>query len=163
MRNVQHRVIAAPIADLGHLVDEIADRDRSVWPSRQWPRLTFDNGLRPGSDGGHGPIRYAVASHDPGRRLLMDFAPGSGLNGWHEIVLVPEPGPDGDGRTRLVHTISATTSGRMRVLWPLAVRWFHEALMEDLFDNAERRVTGTLTGQPARWSLWVRALRRMVG
>ncbi|WP_206062902.1 hypothetical protein [Nocardioides piscis] len=46
---------------------------------------------------------------------------------------------------------------------PLAVRWFHEALMQDLFDNAERQVTGTVAGRPARWSPWVRALRRVAG
>jgi hypothetical protein len=50
---------------------------------------------------------------------------------------------------------------RMRWAWPLMVRWLHEALVQDLFDNAERRVTGTLAGRRARWSPWVRAMRRL--
>jgi hypothetical protein len=43
--------------------------------------------------------------------------------------------------------------------WPIAVRWMHDALIEDAFDNAEREVTGSVT-KPARWSRWVRFLRR---
>lgn len=49
----------------------------------------------------------------------------------------------------------------MRLLWPLLVRWFHEALVRDLFDNLERTVTGRLADPPARWSRWVVAMRHI--
>jgi hypothetical protein len=46
--------------------------------------------------------------------------------------------------------------------WPLAVRWLHDALIEDLLDNAELAATGTVR-RPARWSPWVRMLRAHLG
>lgn len=88
----------------------------------------------------------------------MEFSPDCGLTGWHELRVLDV----GTDSSTLVHTISARTHGRMLVLWPLLVRWFHQALMEDLFDNAERRL-GTLHRPPARWSLWVRLTRSLVG
>ncbi|SCG58405.1 Polyketide cyclase / dehydrase and lipid transport [Micromonospora halophytica] len=157
MRNVQQRVIAAPANAVGRVIDELATPESSAWPSPSWPPLVLDNGLQPGSSGGHGPIRYSVTSHEPGRHVVLTFAPSCGLDGWHELRVTPES----DDETRLVHTISATTTGRMRWLWPLVVRWFHEALVHDLFDNAERRVTGTPVAEPARWSPWVRLMRRV--
>jgi hypothetical protein len=157
MRNVQRRIVPAPAANVGRLIDELADPAVSVWPSPAWPPLVLDRGLQVGSRGGHGPIRYAVTAHEPGRSLTLAFAPGSGLDGWHELAVSPQEG----GRSLLVHTISASTHGRMRWAWPLMVRWLHEALVQDLFDNAERRVTGTLAGRRARWSPWVRAIRRL--
>ncbi|MEV7907606.1 hypothetical protein AB0P04_38905, partial [Streptomyces anulatus] len=57
--------------------------------------------------------------------------------------------------------IVGTVEGRMAVLWPLVIRWMHEALVHDLFDNAERAATGRMSRRPARWSLWVRLLRRL--
>lgn len=48
--------------------------------------------------------------------------------------------------------------GPADVLWPLAVRWLHDAVVEDLLDRAEATV-GTGPARPARWSPWVRLLR----
>jgi hypothetical protein len=46
----------------------------------------------------------------------------------------------------------------MVLLWPLAVRWAHDALVEDAFDRAE---TSLAVGPaaPSSWSPWVRLLR----
>ena len=38
----------------------------------------------------------------------------------------------------------------------------HDAVVEDLFDNAEREATGTVV-RPAAWSSRVRVLRRLTG
>ena len=48
----------------------------------------------------------------------------------------------------------------MRVVWPLVIRWLHDAVVEDLFDRAEQAL-GTGPAQPGRWSPWVRLLRRI--
>ncbi|MFD2119476.1 SRPBCC family protein [Streptomyces cirratus] len=104
---------------------------------------------------GHGRIRYEVSAYEPGTRVRFTFTPGLGLEGHHEFVVVP----DGPARCEVVHTASGRLAGKMRLVWPLAIRWLHEALLADLFDNIEREATGHLV-RPARWSPWVRLLRR---
>jgi len=149
-------VITAPAHRLGELLDAVADVDDSIWPARAWAPLILDDGLAPGSRGGHDVIRYSVVEYEPGRRVRFSFEPGVGVVGWHELRVDSE----GPGRSRFTHTIAGTVEGRMTVLWPLAVRWLHEALLQDLLDNVEREATGRLNADPVRWSLWVRLLRR---
>ncbi len=62
---------------------------------------------------------------------------------------------ESDGRSVLRHIIDAEAYGWMRLGWPLAMRWGHDALLEEALDNAERAVTGTID-QPYKRSLWVR-------
>lgn len=155
MKNVQRRVIPAPPERLGQVIDEITDPGRSVWPRPAWPDLRLDNGPTPGSSGGHSTIRYTVTAYEPGRRLAFAFNQETGLDGWHELKVTTGE----NGRPTLVHTIEARTTGPMRWRWPLAIRWLHEALVQDLLDNAELAATGTLAHGPARWSPWVRLLR----
>jgi hypothetical protein len=138
------------------ILDAMADPAVSIWPAPPWSPLRLDAGLRPGSRGGHGAIRYEVAGHEPGRWTRFTFHPALGLDGYHELTVRAVP----DG-TEITHLIVATLRGRMRWLWPLAVRWLHEAVLHDLLDNWERAATGTVRS-PARWSLWVRFLRRTV-
>ncbi|PPK97400.1 hypothetical protein CLV92_104221 [Kineococcus xinjiangensis] len=159
MRNIQERRIHAPAQRLGELMAELATPDDRVWPSPAWPRLRLDAGLTPGSRGGHGPIRYHVAEYEPGRRLRFAFDPRIGLDGHHELLIVPE----GPHRCRLVHTVAGRCGGAMVLLWPLVIRWLHEALVQDLFDNAELAATGRPPTSPARWSARVRLLRRARG
>ena len=155
MQNIQRRSINAPAPVVGALLDRLATADDPLWPSNAWSPLRLDAGLTPGSRGGHGPIRYSVAGYEPGRRIQLDFDPRLGIVGHHELRVTP----DGPQRCELTHTIVASTHGRMRLLWPLAVRWLHEALIQDLLDNAERLTTGQLR-RPATWSLRVRVMRR---
>jgi len=155
MRNIQQRTIAAPAAAVGALLDRLATRDDPIWPTPTWPRLVLDDGLTPGSRGGHGPIRYSVVAYEPGRRVRFEFDRGLGIVGYHELLLTDE----GPGRCRLTHTIQGRTEGRFRLLWPLAVRWLHEALVKDLLARADVVATGQVRDIP-RWSVWVRAMRR---
>lgn len=154
--NVQQRVVPAPFAVVAPILDRIAEPDGGVWPSPPWMSLRLDRGLAVGSRGGHGTIRYEVAGHDPGRWARFAFDPGVGLQGYHEFVVREVP-----GGTEITHHLVGTSrpAGRMRWLWPLAVRWLHEALLQDLLDNWERAATGTVR-RPARWSPWVRILHR---
>ena len=157
MRNVLSRPLPVPAAEAATVLAGFADPATSVWPSRTWPRLRLDAALSPSSSGGHGPIRYAVEEYLPGSRLRFRFDPSCGAVGTHELRVEPA-GPDS---CLLVHDIRARTRGPMLLLWPLAIRWLHEALVTDLLDNAERRLTGSLAEPPVRWSPWVRLLRRL--
>lgn len=157
MKNMQTRVVPAHAELVGHLMEGVADPTASVWPSPAWPPLILHNGLEAGSRGGHGPLGYAVTEHDVGRRIVFAFDAASGLAGVHEFSIRSF----GADQSLVTHTISARTTGQMRWMWPLVVRWFHEALTRDLFDNIERASAGRLSHPPARWSVWVLALRRM--
>jgi hypothetical protein len=133
VRNVHERRIAASPEAVGQLIDTLAGDADLLWPAN-WPAMRFDRPLGVGAEGGHGPIRYSVEAYDPGRRVVFRFAPGSGLDGIHYFVALPADG----GAALLRHVLEGTTYGSTRLLWPLAIRWLHDACVEDSFDQAER-------------------------
>lgn len=120
--------------------------------------MILDRLLEPGADGGHGAIRYQVSEYEPGRRVRFAFHPRTGIIGAHELSLDTLD----EGRTRIRHVLIGRTSGAMRLMFPVMVEPLHDAVVEDLFDNAERETTG-LVARPATWSPRVRALRRLTG
>jgi hypothetical protein len=156
MRNVQQRVIDAEPEVVGSLLDRLSAADDPLWPAPAWDGIVLDGGLAPGSRGGHGPVRYTVAEYEPGRRVRFAFDPRIGLTGHHELRVEPA----GPGRCLLVHDLVARTTGAMVLLWPLAVRALHTAVLQDLLDNAERAATGRVA-RPARHSGRVRAMCRL--
>ncbi len=159
MRNVHERALPVSAAQVGALLDRLASPTDALWPTPSWPALRLDRPLGIGADGGHGPIRYHVSEYEPGRRVRFAFDPTMGMDGYHELVVVPA-GADG---CRLVHILEGRPRGVMLLGWPLAVRWLHDGLIEDALDNAELAVTGTVA-RPALWSPWVRFLRgRLTG
>src|SRR5690606_746059 len=124
-----------------------------VWPCDRWPRLRLSHGLRPGSDGGHGPIRYAVTRVERASALTFALDPAGGISGWHGFTLAPTA-----AGTRVTHVLviegpSATVA---TVVVPL-----HDALLEDLLDQLAAAVEHReLTRRPH--SLGVRARRALV-
>jgi hypothetical protein len=154
MRNVHQRRFPVPAAAAGALLDRLASPADSLWP-QSWPAVRFDRPLAVGAVGGHGPIRYRVTSYLPGRLLELTFTPATKVRGAHTLVVEP----DGDHACIVRHVLEGTPEGTMRLGWPLMFRWLHDALLEDLFDTAERALTGNVAA-PARWSWWVRFLRR---
>ncbi|MBB5955735.1 hypothetical protein FHS29_002316 [Saccharothrix tamanrassetensis] len=139
IRNVHERQVPG---------DGWVDRVVELWPSDRWPPLVLDRPLGVGADGGHGFVRYRCTAHEPGRRVEFAFAPSLGVVGTHVLEVVP-------GGVR--HVLTGHPNGWMRLWWPLAVRWLHDALIEDLFDNIA--VAAAQRVRPARWSAWVRLLR----
>ncbi|MET9468856.1 SRPBCC family protein [Streptomyces sp. NPDC006544] len=158
MHNFQQRTIDAPATEVGALLDRLGTPQDRIWPAPAWPPLVLDTGLAVGSRGGHGRIAYSVAAYEPGRRVRFAFAPGLGMNGYHEFLVTP----DGPTRCRISHTAAGRMEGKMRLMWPLAIRWLHEALLSDAFDNIQRAATGRAP-HPARWSVWVRLVRLALG
>ncbi|PSL58012.1 hypothetical protein B0I31_101227 [Saccharothrix carnea] len=127
----------------------LVDRIVELWPSDRWPPLVLDRPLGVGADGGHGFVRYRCTDYVPGQRVEFTFARSLGVDGGHVLEAVP-------GGLR--HTLTGRPRGLMRLGWPLAVRWLHDALLEDLLDNAAR-AAGHPPVHPARWSPLVRLLR----
>ena len=152
--NVHRRWLPGPPEPVGALIDGLAGPEDRLWPHHRWPAIRFDRPLQPGAEGGHGPIRYRVEAYEPGRRVGFRFTRMHGLEGVHYL----EAEPAGPGAVVLRHVAEGRISGRMLIVWPLVIRFLHDALIEDLLDRAELAVTGTVAG-PARWSPWVRLLR----
>ncbi|MFI0713736.1 SRPBCC family protein [Streptomyces inhibens] len=154
--NVHERVLPVPGAEAGLLIDGLSgDADR-LWPRPDWPPMLFDGPLAPGASGGHGPVRYTVAAYVPGQWVRFTFRGPRGFHGFHEYTVHPL-GPD---RTLLRHTLAMHARGPARLSWPLAFRHLHDAALEDSLDRAEHACTGTVA-RPARWSRYVRLLRRL--
>ncbi len=62
-------------------------------------------------------------------------------------------------KTELKHTIDMTVSGKGIFTWYIAVKWLHDALLEDCLDKAENHF---LTDKKkTKWNLWVIFLRRL--
>jgi hypothetical protein len=156
MHNVHERVVAAPADRVGALVDGLGSPGDRLWPSPTWPPMRLDRPLAVGARGGHAAIRYEVTAHEPGRRVEFTFAPGIGARGTHTFTVSPL---DAD-RALLRHEMVARLEGPMLLGWPLAVRWLHDALLEDLLDRAGDAV-GAPPARRARPSAWVRLLRRL--
>lgn len=154
--NVHERVLPVPVGTVGPLLDRLGGPDDVLWPSPAWEPMVLDGPVAVGAAGGHGPIRYHVTRWVPGRAVEFTFAPGLGLDGTHTLTAEPA----GPARTVVRHVLQGRLTGLMHLGWPLAVRWMHDAVLEDLLDRAET-ATGTGPARPARWSAWVRLLQRL--
>lgn len=157
IHNVHTRWLPVAAGIAGEMLNTLSSSDDQMWPVGLWPRMRLDRPLGVGARGGHGPIRYRVTDFRPGSRVRFDFTQPQLLVGYHQMEVASER-----GGTLLRHVIRARPSGFGWLLWPLAVRWLHDALIEDAFDGVERRLTGSVQ-RPQRWSLWVRWWRWMLG
>lgn len=155
--NVHERVIAGEPERLQELLGRVGGPDDELWPAPAWVPMILDGPPVVGADGGHGPIRYRVVAAEPGR-VRFEFHSTPGIEGYHELTVQRE----GPRSTRVRHVLDCRASGSMRIVGPLVIEPLHDAVLEDLLDNAEHAATGTVA-RPARWSLRVRALRLVRG
>jgi hypothetical protein len=155
MSNVHERVIAAPIARVGELLDTLSSEDDRFWPHENWSRVTFDRPLGVGASGGHGTSRYAISSYTPGRHIRFAFmAP---RDGYHEFSL-----QEIDSTTCLLrHTTRVKLTATTILTWYFAIRPMHDALIEDLLDKVEGYVS--VVKNPRVWSERVKTLRQKYG
>ncbi|MBY0531927.1 MAG: hypothetical protein K2P86_08140 [Xanthobacteraceae bacterium] len=153
--------IAASQTELGKLIDTLASANDLMWPHFRWPRMRFDRPLSAGARGGHGPIGYWIEEYEPGSRILFRFENthwlSRGIEGYHTLFM--EQTASG---TKLVHEIVGTIRGRALLLWPLAVRPLHDALIEDGLARAAKHFNA-LHPFPPELSLWARSLRLLAG
>ncbi|MBT2508958.1 SRPBCC family protein [Streptomyces sp. ISL-98] len=154
--NVHERLLPATASEVGALIDTLATPGDLLWPGDDWPRMSLDNGLTPGSKGGHGPVRYTVTSYVPDKWVRFTFSGPRGFDGFHELTVHAVD----DGRTVLRHTLAMKVRGPALLTWPLMYRSCHDAVLEDALDRAESALTGKVA-RPARWSWYVRLLRRL--
>lgn len=156
IRNVHERTIDAPARALAPLLDGLGGQGDRLWPSRSWSPMILDRPLAVGADGGHGSIRYRVVEYEPGRRVRFLFDRSTGIAGIHEVVVEALD----ERRSRMRHVLLGRAQGAMRLLFPLLVEPLHDAVIEDMLDNAERETTGGVR-RPQRHSAWIRLWSRL--
>lgn len=154
--NVHTRVIEQSVAEISKLLKTLASENDQMWPANKWPPMKLDNGLNVGSKGGHGPIRYSVQKYTPGKFIQFKISKPKGFYGIHELE-IKELEKD---RTELKHSIRMAIRGQAILSWPLAIRWLHDALIEDAFDKVENHFL--LVKRKSEWSIWVRFLREVL-
>jgi len=138
---------------VSNLFGTLATKEDQVWPYEKWPRMKFEDGLQKGAKGGHGPIRYSVDKYEPNELIQFKFSKPKGFNGIHRFEI---SGIE-NTKTELKHTIEMTTSGIGTLTWIIAIRWLHDALVEDAFDKVEKYFTREK--KSTEWNLWVKILR----
>ena len=151
--NIHTRVINQPKSTVARLLDTLATKNDQVWPQEKWPPIRFREGLQIGAKGGHGPIRYTVTALESGRMARFTFSRPEGFDGTHEL----EINSLNAQQTQIKHTIAMKTHGKAVFLWLFAIRWLHDALIEDAFDKVENQFSDQ--NKHTEWNLWVKLLR----
>lgn len=154
--NIHQRALPVSAQQVGALLDAVADSGNPLWPAAHWPALILDRPLQVGADGGHGRIRYTCTAYEPGRAVEFTFTPSMPFVGAHTFEVL-DRGEQGCVVRHLI--VAEARDMRGRLLWNFAIRWLHDAVIEQLLDRAATAV-GHPPAQPARWSPWVRLLRR---
>lgn len=154
--NVHKRVFDSSKNKIVDLLNTLSSDDDEVWPKEKWPRMKLDNGLTPGSKGGHGPISYFVESHDPGKQIVFRFTNPKGFEGVHKFDIEAL----GTDKTECVHTIDMEIKGIAVIKWFSVIKWLHDALIEDGLDKMHYKITNET--KTTKWNLWVKMLRRFL-
>lgn len=153
--NIHHRVIEQPKAAISQLFETLASENDQLLATDKWPAMFLDQGLKVGSKGGHGIIRYTVVQYIPGEFIRFQFTRPQGFHGVHEFRIAELT----SSQTELRHKIMMTISGWALLTWPLAIRWLHDAYIEDAFDKVESHFS--TAEKVSKWTFWVRFLRRI--
>lgn len=144
--NVHERTTTGSVEYAWSLLEQLGSPADQLWPSERWPRMHLSHGLTPGSQGGHGALKYHVSQVEPHRRVRFDF---DGFPwGYHEfsIALTAEG-------VHWQHLLVASI--------PLSDP-VHDAVLEDLLDRAEALMSGR-TIPPRRLSVFMRWASHLSG
>ncbi|MET4097603.1 hypothetical protein ABIB51_004559 [Arthrobacter sp. UYCu712] len=152
--NVHEREIVASLKDVGTLIDSLASKSDLLWPRKEWPSMRLDQPLGVGAAGGHGPVRYFVASYEPGRRVEFQFTGPAGFHGNHAFTAIRLT----EQLTMLRHELALSPRGPAMFTWPIFFRPLHDALIEECLDRAEYECDAR-SDFPSRRSMWTRILR----
>lgn len=154
--NIHKRLILTSKDAVSQVFATLATADDKVWPNEYWPRIKFRDGLKIGSNGKHGPIHYEIVNYDPSSIITFKFQKPIGFNGIHKFEITELS----KSQTQIKHTIKMETVGLGTLKWLIAIRWLHDALIEDAFDKIENSINNTQ--MRTQWSAWVKFLRMVL-
>jgi hypothetical protein len=155
--NIHQREYESPPTVLAEIFATLSSKNDRLWPNESWPPMVLSNGLNLHSSGGHGPIGYYVSNHDPRKSVQFTFTKPEGFVGSHtfEIIAI------GDKKTVLRHTINMSLNLKGIITWYIAIKWLHDALLEDCLDKVHNQVARSAVHSPH--NLWVKILRKVLG
>ena len=151
--NIHKRIINQPIEKVMSLFKTLTTSNDLVWPHENWPAIIFKEGLKIGSKGGHGHIRYTIIEFEAGKHIKFKFTNPDGFNGTHALKI---DAFDTD-TTEICHEIRMHTSFKASFLWTFVVRWLHDALIEEAFDKVENHFN--TQKKITKYNAWVNHLR----
>lgn len=154
--NKHKRIINQPKENVSKLLETLSTQDDKIWPNNNWPAIRFKNGLKVGSKGGHGIIRYTIIDYIEGKHIRFQFTKPDGFSGTHEFNIVKV----NSKKVEINHCIKMNTSGFATFTWPFAIRWLHDALTEDAFDKVENEFSPEKI--TTKHSVWVKLLRAVL-
>ncbi len=154
--NIHTRIIQQPKANVAELFTTLASKDDKMLATDKWHAMRLDNGLTIGSKGGHGSIRYFVQEYELQKSIQFTFTKPDGFNGFHQFEMKALA----DNTTELKHTVNMKTSGLALLTWHLAIRWLHDAYIEDAFDKVENNFSAV--HKVSKWNVWVKILRSLL-
>ena len=151
--NSHRRIVQQPKEKVSQLFKTLATKDDLIWPYENWPAIRFKKGVKVGSLGGHGIIRYTIIELIEGEYIKFQFSKPDGFNGIHELRV----NTVNDSNTELIHEIRMHTSLKATILWVFVIRWLHDALIEDAFDKIENNFSEV--EKRTSHNFWVKFLR----
>ena len=154
--NIHQRFIPVKYEAATPVLWSLATDKDSLWPHERWPRIRFEGPAVAGALGGHGPIRYRIHSREAHEVRFVMTQPWL-WEGEHFFRIEPL-----ENGVLFKHVVAGRVTLKGWWLWHLAVRWLHDALLEDSFDKAEEVLTGRVS-RPSQWSPWVKFLRWLAG
>jgi hypothetical protein len=153
--NIHRREIKQPKFELEKLFQTLASENDLMLATDKWSPMKLDKGLQVGSKGGHGPMKYFVTDYQQNNSITFQFDL-KGFDGFHKFKLTELE----TGKTELLHIIEMNTSGFSTIKWSLAIRWLHDAYIEDALDKVENYFTKDK--KSSEWSWWVKILRKIM-
>lgn len=154
--NIHKRNIHQPKIIIVELFKTLSSKNDMMLATDKWSPMVLDKGLEMGSKGGHGPIKYIVQAYKPGDFIQFDFTQPKGFNGFHKFEITELD----NEVSELKHIIEMNTTGLATLKWITAIRWLHDAYIEDAFDKVENHFT--TEKKISEWSIWVKLLRKVL-
>ena len=152
---IHKRHISQPKSELANLLKTLATDNDMMLATDKWSPMKLDKGLQVGSKGGHGPIKYFVTDYQQDNSITFHFDL-KGFDGFHKFEIAETEA----NKTQLTHIIDLSTSGSATLKWALAIRWLHDAYIEDAFDKVENHFT--IEKKKSEWTMWVKILRKIM-
>ncbi len=151
--NIHKRIINQPKENIAPLLKTLSTAQDKVWPNEYWPAIRFREGLVIGSKGGHGIIKYVIQDYIEGEHIAFRFLEPKGFDGIHKFDIRAI----NKHTTEIKHSIIMRTKGMATLKWIIAIRWLHDALIENAFDCIENTVSNSK--KFTTWNIWVKFWR----
>jgi hypothetical protein len=162
VRSAHEREMSGSIEQAIEIVKTYGTLNDQMHPDELWPKIRSVEPDGPPAVGKvyiRGAVRFMITFFNIGPTKAhygWKFIEPAGFNGRHESQVEDI----GNRRLRFKTFVEIELRGiKFIILWFLIMRPFHNAVVEDCLDKAERKLGNSPKGR--EWSLWVKLLRRL--